>query len=599
MNGNEKGDAKSRNIEESILKRFYETQRNEKENSTMKKLMATLTCTVIVLSLALTGCGASGGLASPTAQAPQAVQASPTPQAAQAVQASPTAPAPQAKKVLIEGRPSDSSSLDPMAVTENATWRATRQIYDTLVGFKEASFEPVPSLATSWTTSADGKVWTLSLAKGVKFHDGTDFDADAVVFNVMRWWDASNPYHLGKFPNVESFYGGFKGNPNSVIQDVKATDANTVVFTLTSVFPEFLFRLSDPTAGIISPAAIKKYADTIGKHPVGTGPFMFQEWLPNDSITLVKNPNYWKSGLPKLDRLIFKVIPDNTARLTALQSGEIDLMDGLSPSDAATVKGNGKLQLITRPAINAGFFWFNMTKAPFDNVKVRQAISMAINKKALIKAFYNDYAVPAEAILTPYSWAYNSKIQDYEYNPGAAKALLAEAGYRDGFSMDLLVRSESRPYFPDPLKIAQSMQADLAAIGIKANIVTSEGTTYSNKVYNGDFAMAAWGTGGNDPDPGLALDHYFDKIYAKTTPATNSARYVNDRVSELLSQAERILDTKQRAAMYQEAQQIIRDEAPILPMVHSNSLMAAASYVKNYIAFTDYFELYHNVDIVK
>lgn len=558
----------------------------------MKKRITMLLCTLMAVSLTLAGC--SGASNAPSGESTgQAVES-----VSQGGDASSQA-ASQEEKLLIEGRSSDSATLDPFNATDIASWRVSRQIYDNLVGFEPGSFNVAPSLATAWTTSDDGKTWTFTLAEGVQFHDGTDFNADAVVFNIERWWDESHPYHNGTFANVTSFYGGFKGDPNCVIQDVQAVDEYTVQITLNSVFPALLTHLSDPTSGIISPAAIEKYGEAIGQNPVGTGPFMFREWKPNDSITLVKNPNYWQSGLPKLDTLIFKVIPDNTARLIALQSGEIDLMDSLNPSDIDTVTGDGNLQIIARPPINCGFFWFNTTKPPFDNVKVRQAVSMAVNKQGIINALFNGKGIPAKSILSPSSWAYNAEMEDYPYDPEGAKALLAEAGYPDGLSTELWVRGEARAYFPQPLKIAQSMQADLAEIGIKVEIVTYEGATYSNKVYGAEFTMASWGTNGNDPDPGRQLDLYFNKIYTKTDVASNAARYVNDEVSELLTQAQSILDRDERASMYRKAQQIIHDEAPILPMTHSESQIAAASYVTGYIPFTDYFELYALVDIQK
>ena len=507
--------------------------------------------------------------------------------------------APQGEKILIEGKGGDCVTLDPFNATDIASWRVARQIYDTLVGFEEASFNLTPSLATSWETSEDGTIYIFTLREGVKFHDGTDFNADAVVFNTERWWDESHEYHNGTFGNVVNFFGGFKGDPACRILDVQALDKYRVQFTLSGVFPAFLARLTDPSLGIISPAAIKKHGKAIGQNPVGTGPFAFQAWIPNDSITLAKNTEYWQNGLPKLDKLIFKVIPDNTARLIALQAGEIDIMDSLNASDLKVVNANSKLQLITRPAINCGFFWFNMTVAPFDNVKVRRAVCMAIDRQGLIDSIYGGLAIPAKSILSPSSWAYNDDIVDYEYDPKAAKALLDEAGYPDGFSTQIWVRGEPRAYFPQPQKMAQSMQADLAEIGINATIVTYDGPTYSNYVYGAEYTMAAWGTGGSDPDPSLAISHYFIKTYAETKVASNAARYINDEVSELLERARNILDQEERTELYRRAQQIIHDDAPVLTMFHTNSLMAAADYVKNYTPFTDYYELYLNVDIVK
>lgn len=533
----------------------------------MKKLIAMLVYALMVVPLMLTGPGA--GFAQ------------------------------NGKKVLIEGRPSDCVTLDPTNAADNASWRVARQMYECLVGFKPGSFDPAPSLATSWMTSPDGKTWTFTLRKGVKFHDGTDFNADAVVFNIERWWDSSHPYHTGKFPNVPSFFGGFKGSENSIIKDVKAIDNSHVQIELNKVFPAFLAFLGDPTTSIISPDAIKKYGDKIGQNPVGTGPFVFQEWKHNDNIALVKNPKYWQSGLPKLDKLLFKVIPDNSARLIALQSGEIDFMATLNPSDLEAVTGNSDLQLISRPPINCAFFFLNTSKPPFDNVKVRQAINMAVNRQGIIDAFYNGKGIPAKSALSPSSWAYNAEMKPYEYNLDAAKKLLAEAGYPDGLTFELSIRPEARPYLPQPTKVAESIQADLAKIGVKVKILSFEGATYAQKVYNADHQMTAWGTGGNDPDPGPLLINYFSTLYTTPPKAKNSSLYMNDKVTDLLVKGQNTVDMTERARLFQEAQQIIRDDAPIVPLIHSSSLMAAAKFVKNYIPYTDYYELYVNVDIQK
>ena len=536
----------------------------------MKKIIATLLCTTMVLVM-LVGC--NGETAANSSAASR-------------------------EKILIEGRASDSVTLDPFNATDIASWRVARQIYDTLVGYETGTFAPIAGLATEWTVSDDNLVYTFALREGVKFHDGTDFNAEAVVFNIERWWDASNEYHQGEFANVVSFFGGFKGDEGCIIENVEATGDYEVQITLNTVYPAFLARLTDPSTAIISPDAIKKYGAEIGQNPVGTGPFVFESWTPNDNITLTKNADYW-DGTPKLDKVIFKVIPDNTARLIALQSGEIDIMDSLNTSDYETALNDSGLQVIERPAINCGFYWFNTNRAPFDNVKVRQAICMAVDKEGIINSIYNGLAIPAKSVLSPSSWAYNEEMEDYPFDPEAAKTLLAEAGYPDGFDMVLTVRGEARAYFPQPQKLAEAIQANLADIGINVTIESYEGTTYTSLVYSGDFSMASWGTGGSDPDPALAINHYFNKTAADGERATNSARWVNDKASELLTNAQSITDQEQRAEMYREAQQIIHDEAVILPVVHVRAMLAAAKYVTGYVGFTDYYESYAKVDIQK
>ncbi len=539
----------------------------------MKKIVSPILGVLLAVSLMLTGCG------SQSATSPSA---------------------PQAEKTLIEGRGGDSVSLDPANVTDGESLRVTENIFDTLVAYKPNNTEIIPSLATEWKASPDGKEWTFTLQDGVKFHDGTDFNADAVVFNFQRWMDKSNPYHTGgDFDYFQSMFGGFKGDKGCVIADVKALDKTHVQFSLTVPQAPFLANVAMTAFAIASPDAIKKYGDKFGQNPVGTGPFVFKEWKPNDSITVVKNKNFWQKGLPKLDKLIFRVIPDNTARLTALQSGELDLMDGLNPSDAATVKGNSKLQLVTRPSMNVGYLSFNTTKPPFDNVKVRQALSMAVNKKGLVDAFYNGMALPAKNALPPSVWGYNDAVKDYEYNLDAAKKLLAEAGYPNGFETDFWAMPVARQYMPQPQKIAESIQADFAKIGVKTKIVSMEWATYLKKTKNGEHPMALLGWTGDNGDPDNFLYVLLDKDNANPPAASNISLYKNDKVHELLFKAQITPDIQVRTDLYKQAQLLIHDDAPMVPLVHSTPLLASASYVKGFIAHPTGTERFTEVSIEK
>lgn len=484
--------------------------------------------------------------------------------------------------ILIYGRGGDTVSLDPHNVTDGESFRVTENIYDGLVDYEKDSTKIVPSLATDWKTSEDGKTWTFHLRKDVKFHDGTDFNADAVVYNFERMWDKKHPQHQGDFSYFHDMFGGFKGDQGSIIAGVKAVDPYTVEFQLSKPLAPFLANLGMSTFAMISPDALKKYGDKIGEHPVGTGPFKFKEWKRNDSITLEKNDKYWQSGLPKLDQVVFKVIPDNTARLTALKSGEIDVMDGLNPSDKKQVESDSKLQLLLRPSMNVGYLSMNNTKPPFDNVKVRQAISMAINKKGLVDAFFNGLAEPAKNPLPPSVWGYNKNVQDYEYNPEKAKQLLAEAGFPNGFDTELWAMPVARPYMPQPQKIAEALQSDLGKIGIKAKIVSYEWATYLKKTKNGEHPMALLGWTGDNGDPDNFLYVLLDKNNANPPAAQNISLYKSDKVHELLLKAQTVSDQAERTKLYEQAQQIIHDDAPMVELVHTTPPLAASKAVKGY-----------------
>jgi peptide/nickel transport system substrate-binding protein len=499
-------------------------------------------------------------------------------------------------KTLIVGRGGDTVSLDPANVTDGESFRVTRQIYETLLDTKPGSFDIVPGLATSWKPSANGLTWTFHLRKGVKFQDGTPFNADAVVFNFNRWADKKNPYHKGDFEYYGAMFGGYKGDKGTVIKSVRKIDDYTVQIQLTHSFAPFLSDLTMEAFAIASPAAIKKYHGDIKTHPVGTGPFTFVNWKPNDSITLKKNPKYWHKGLPKLDKIVFQVIKDNTARLNALQAGQVDLIDGVNPSDVAAIKNNPNLKLYLRPSNNVGYLALNTQKKPFNDVRVRQAINMAVDKKAIVDAFYSGLGKPAVTPLPPGMWGDNKSIKDYQVNIEKAKELLKEAGYPDGFETDLWAMPVARPYMPEPEKIATAIQADLAKIGIKANIVTYDWATYLDKTARGEHSMALLGWTGDNGDPDDFLYVLLDSDNANP-PAQNIAFYKNPKVHQLLKQAQIETNQAKRAKLYQQAEAIIWRDAPWVTLVHTTPPLASSTRVTGFIPNPTGGELLANVDL--
>lgn len=499
-------------------------------------------------------------------------------------------------KTLIFGRGGDTVSLDPANVTDGESFRVTRQIYDTLIDYKPGSFDLVPGLATDWQPSANGTKWTLHLRQGVKFQDGTPFNADAVVFNFNRWADPQNQFHKGDFEYYASMFGGFKGSPGAIIKDVKKIDDNTVEFDLAHPFAPFLPDLAMSTFAIASPKDIQDNNGDIKDHPVGTGPFEFVSWQPNDKITLKKNPDYWQKGLPHLDKVIYQVIQDNKARLNALQSGQLDVMDGLNPSDVSVVKSDANLQVLNRPSNNVGYLAFNVQKKPFDNPKVRQAINMVVDKQALIDAFYSGQAVPAATALPPTMWGNDNSIQSYPVDVAKAKQLLAEAGYPNGFSTELWAMPVARPYMPQPEKIAAALQADMKQIGINAKVVSYDWATYLKKTANGDHTMALLGWTGDNGDPDDFLYVLLDSDNAKA-PAQNISFYKNPEVHKLLIAAQQETDQNKRAALYQKAEQIIHKDAPWVALVHSTPAMAATKKVSGIVPDPSGTESLLNADI--
>ncbi|MCO7175299.1 ABC transporter substrate-binding protein [Sporolactobacillus kofuensis] len=517
----------------------------------MKKKYLSLTLAlVIALAMALTGCGNSSSSKSD-----------------------------DSSKTLVFGRGADTTSLDPAVVTDGESFRVTQNIFDTLVAYdyKNQTTEVKPSLATSWKISSDGKTYTFNLRKGVKFSDGTAFNADAVVYNFERWMNGKKS---GKFAYFPSMFGGYKGDASLVIKSVTAPNANTVVFTLKRSSAPFLKNLAMSPFAISSPTAIKKYGDKYGANSgVGTGPFVFKNWKKNNTITLVKNKHYWKKGLPKLDSIVFKVIPDNSSRLNALKNGEIDIMDGLNPSDINGLKSDKDLHVYYRPPMNVAYLGFNVTMKPFDNKKVRQALNMAVDKEAINKAFYNGQAQPATNPMPPVLLGFDKSIKDYPFDLKAAKKLLAEAGYPHGFTTTLYTMSNPRDYMPQPAKTAEALQANFAKIGVKVKIENVEWSSYITKLQKGGAPMYLMGWIGDNGDPDNFLYTLLDKDSAGSN---NLSFYKSEPLHKVLIAAQTETNDAKRVALYEKAQKIIHEDAPWVPLEYAKAALVGKSTISGF-----------------
>lgn len=492
-------------------------------------------------------------------------------------------------KVLIFGRGGDSVSLDPIAVTDGESFKVTQNVFETLVNFGEQDTTINPGLAKEWTVSDDGLTYTFMLEEGVKFHDGTDFNAEAVVANFDRWSSGT----ADKYYYYKSMFGGFGDEEGHVIESVTADDEFTVTFKLKRPQAPFLKNIAMSPFGMGSPTAFEAAGDAFGDEPVGTGPFKFVEWKRNDSITIEKFEDYWQEGFPKLDRVVFRAIPDNSARLNALLTGEIDLADGVNPSDGASIEGDAALQLFERPSMNVGYLGLTNTRPPFDNVLVRQAMNHAIDKQAIVDAFFEGRAEVAVNPMPPSISGYNDQIEGYDYDPERAKELLAEAGLPDGFEMELWAMPVPRPYMPDGMKVAEVMQKNLADVGITAEIVSFEWATYLEKARNGeaDAFMLGW-TGDN----GDADNFLYVLLDGDNIGSNNYTYYDNEELHELLIAAQSEVDENKRNELYMQAQEIIHEDAPWVPLAHSTPLLAGKAELTGFKPHPTGSDKLHTVD---
>lgn len=475
---------------------------------------------------------------------------------------------------LIYGRGADATRLDPATVTDGESLKVTQQIFENLIKFKSGTTDLAPALATKWEKKNGGKTYLFHLRKGVKFQDGTDFNADAVVFNFKRWQNGSDKDNFAYYP---SMFGGY--GDKSVIKDVKAIDDNTVEFDLRNSFAPFLKNLAMTPFAIASPTAVKKEGKDFAKKPVGTGPFKFEKWDKNSKIVLKKNEDYWDKGKPKLNQVIFQVIPDNSSRLNALKNGEIDLMDGVNPSDVKGIKSNDQLKIVNRPPLNLGYLGFNVEKKPFDNKKVRQALNHAVNKQALVDAFYAGNGKPAKNPEPQTIEGFNDQVKPYKYDLDEAKKELADAGYPDGFNMELWTMDNPRPYLPQPTKIAEAIQSTFGKIGVKVKIKTVEWSTYLEKLEKGEGPAFLVGWTGDNGD----IDNFLYTLLSKDAIGSNNySRYTNPKVDKMLKQAQSEADNNKRMDLYKKAQVLIHEDAPWIPLVYAEEPLAAKANLQNY-----------------
>ncbi|NYF26316.1 ABC transporter substrate-binding protein [Sporosarcina sp. JAI121] len=500
-----------------------------------------------------------------------------------------TADGENVKDILVFGRGGDSTSLDPSRVTEGESFKVTVNLYETLLNFGEQDTTINPGLATEWEPSEDGLTYTFKLREGVKFHDGTDFNADAVVKNFERWANGD----AEKFPYYNSMFGGFKGDEGHVIDSVTADGDNTVIIKLTRPQAPFLKNIAMSMFAIASPTAFEKGDDEFERNPVGTGPFKFVEWKPNETITIEKFDDYWDEGLPKLKKIIFRSIPDNSARLNALMAGDIELADGINPSDGKAVEDNDKLQLFERPSMNVGYLGLTVTRPPFDKVEVRQAINHAIDKQSIIDSFFEGRADIAKNPMPTSISGYNEDIEGYEYNPEKAKELLKAAGLEDGFEMELWAMPVPRPYMPDGKKVAEVIQKNLADVGITAKIVSHEWATYLELASKGDADAFMLGWTGDNGDADNFLYVLLDE---DNIGSNNYTYYKNDKLHDILIAAQTEVDEDKRNELYKEAQEIIHADAPWVPLAHSTPLLGGAKDLTGFLPHPTGSDLLSNVE---
>jgi dipeptide transport system substrate-binding protein len=479
-------------------------------------------------------------------------------------------------------------TFNPQVATDGPTFTAaSRTIYNRLVTFEKGSTKVVPSLAESWTVSSDGKEFTFKLRKGVPFHTTErfkptrEFNADDVLFSFNRMRDKEHPFHMVSGGTYEYFKSMEMGE---LIKDVVKVDDHTVRFVLNKPEAPFLANLAMDFASILSAEygaqlVVAKALDRMDQDPVGTGPFVFQRYTKDTEVRFTAHAGYFLGKTP-VDRLVISIVTDPSVRLQKLRRGECHVIADPPREDLTAIRSDKNLRLLENDGLNVGYLALNTSKKPFDRVEVRQAINHALRKGEYIKAIYLGTATEAKNPLPPSMWSYRKETKDYAFDVKKAKDLLAKAGFPSGFETTLWYMPVTRPYMPNAKRMAEMMQADLAQVGIKANLVTYDWSVYLEKARKGEHDMLIIGWIGDNGDP----DNFLNVLLGcgAVQGGSNFARWCDQRFEEQVTKARLTADIKRRTASYVEAQRIFKEQAPWVTLAHSRMFRATGSQVEGF-----------------
>ena len=504
---------------------------------------------------------------------------------------------------LVFGAAGDPAMLDPAFGSDGETFRVARQIHEGLLGNELGGTEPVPELAEDYEVSEDGLEYTFNLRQGVTFHDGTDFNAEAVCFNFDRWYNFEG---LAQSPSASYYYqavfGGFASTPDtpSVYESCEATDENTAVIRLTQVTSKFPSALALPAFSIQSPEALQQYdADNLSgsedslsyseyalEHPTGTGPFKFESWdRGNGEVTIVRNEDYWGDA-PLLDEIIFRTISDQNTRRQELQAGSIDGYDFVAPADYQSLEDEG-FQVLVRDPFNILYLGFNGGNVPgtsanpaLQDPRVRQAIAHAIDRETIVNSLLPEGAEAATQFMPPTVDGWAEDVTTYEYDPDRARQLLQEAG-AEGTTLRFYYPTEvSRPYLPDPAALFQVINQNLTDAGFTIEPVALPwNPDYLNAVQAGqaDIHLLGWTGDYND------AYNFIGTFFAEASNNQASAEFGAFSAPEIfaaLDTADQEPDPANRTELYQEANRLIMDYLPGVPISHSPPALVVSEAVE-------------------
>lgn len=494
-----------------------------------------------------------------------------------------------------EGSP---RTFNPQMGTDGPTFNASsRTIYNRLVDFEKGGTKVVPSLATSWVTSKDKLQVTFKLRKDVPFQTTPwftptrNFNADDVIFTFNRMRNADHPYHKVNGGVYEYFTSM---EMDKLIKEIKKVDESTVTFVLSRPETPFLANMAMDFASILSAEygdklLAAKTPEQMDLQPIGTGPFKFVRYEKDSQIRFEAFDKYFE-GKSKIEKLVFAITIEPNVRAQKLKRGECQFVAEPSVLDLPAMRKEMGLSVMEQEGLNVGYLAFNIEKKPFGDVRVREAIGKALNRKTYLDAIYQGQATLATNPIPPTMWSYNKSVKDTSFDVAQAKKLLADAGFANGFETTLWYMPVSRPYNPNAKKMAEMMQADLAAIGVKVKLVTYDWSTYLDKARNGEHDMLLMGWTGDNGDP----DNFLGTLLscAAVKGGSNYARWCNKDFDKLVTDARQASDQKKRTELYMKAQEVFKTQLPWITIAHAKAFRAMEKRLTGYTMSpfgTDYF----------
>ena len=489
---------------------------------------------------------------------------------------------------LTWARGNDSGTLDPQATSSGEDAKVIQQLYNQVIEFEPGKTTLRAGLAEEF--SLEGTTVSLTLREGVKFHNGEEFTAEDFKATYRRFLDKNYEHFVGT--ETRSYYGPYLLD---AIEEINTPSDYEIEIALAKQYAPMLRNLAVFAMGVIPKTAIEG-GDPLRNNPVGTGPFKFKNWSEaNGLIRLSKNEDYW-GEMAKVDEVIFSAIPENSSRAQALNAGDVDIIDGLDAQTTSTIDNSDSAELVTTPGINVGYLAMNMARREeFQDRRVRQAFNYAVDTKTLVDSIFSGLAVQASQPVPENMTGYNDDIDPYPYDPDQAQTLLEEAGYGDGFEVELATFRNPRTYNPSPDSAAQFVKSNLEDIGLTVSINTMEFNAFLDYTDAGkhDACFLGWMTDNADPDnffnalltPGAEIPEGQDWVSydAEDFNTLNAAAWANREYVSLIEDGQTTYDTDERRQVYEEASAIAHEEAPWVFLDHASELRGVHNRVSGFV----------------